>query len=69
MSAMPINVGPHMQRIEEFILLSIVRGFYVHQPSWQAVVDKGLPWKTKVGNGLDYFAVAVQGGEQTFSVY
>ena len=58
------NVDPHMQRMEEFILSSITRGYDVHQMSWESVVGKELPSKAEDGNCSVFFAGALQWVEQ-----
>ena len=49
-----------VRRMEsELILESVVRGYYVFQHIWNAVITEELPCRVETGNPSDRFAVAV----------
>ena len=58
MSQLPL-VLPREEKMEEYEVSSVVRGFHVYQRSWSPSLEEQLECLREAGNDKDQYAVAV----------
>ena len=65
-SASPINIKSTHVKMQGLVLLSVVRGYNIHQTIKETLLGKVLPCRAEVRKYLDHFTIIVEWLKQTF---